>query len=99
MRQTDEDNCSSEKAGTTPPGCAPSPGRRLIRLRSGVAASTARRVQGNVLAEWWTLFVSHDQVEASLALDPLRFEDPLLFAKLQRKLHHALLHATTHLDA
>lgn len=73
------------------------PGRQLVRVKSGVATGTACRVQGNVRAEWWTFLVSHEQVEASLSMDPLRFEDPLLFERFQRELDHAFSSSTPRL--
>lgn len=57
----------------------------LVAVPSGMATGRRRRVRGNVLAEWWTIFVTREQVEVCLTADPLRFEDPVLFAQIRRE--------------
>ena len=60
----------------------------LVRVSRGIAA---RRlfVAGNATCEHWYLFASREQFDVCTAADPMRFTDPLHFAKLKREFDHA----------
>lgn len=70
----------------------------LVPVASGVAAGRMQRLQGDTLAQWWTLFVSREQVDACLTQDPLRFENPVLFEQIRREFDHAFDSSTSPRD-
>jgi hypothetical protein len=65
----------------------------LTKVPSGVAAGKAVRSRGNIFIEWWALFPSQEQFHACSAGDPLRFTDPLLFARITKEFDHVFHHA------
>ena len=81
---------------TGPPSTSLAPGLRLVAVQSGVAASRTRRVHGNAHAQSWTLFVTREQFDAFLTSDPLRFEDPVRFARLREEFAHVFDSSSSH---
>lgn len=60
----------------------------LVKVPSGVAAGAELKGPGNSHMESWALFISRDQFDAYCADDPLRFSDPLQFARIQTEIDH-----------
>lgn len=61
----------------------------VASVGGGVVTGRRRRGNGNAHSDAWSLFQTREQYDACAASDPLRFEDPLMFARMNQEIHHA----------
>jgi len=61
----------------------------LVNVPSGVAAGRTLRLSGNARLEWWALFSNLEQVDVCATKDPLRFAEPIRFARINREFNNA----------
>jgi hypothetical protein len=60
----------------------------IARVGCGVVTGRLLRGRGHAHTAVWSLLRHRSQVQAFAALDPLRFDDPLLFMQARQALEH-----------
>lgn len=81
------EHTSARAPGSSPADAQPL-GICLVNVPAGVAAGHVQPLGGNAQLEWWALFVSHEQYDSCAERDPLRFAEPVRFARINREFNH-----------